>query len=125
VTRRPEVIGAPYNGHMSDRKSATTRAKEVTMPLVDDPIAPTTVGIRELRDHLSEYLDLVRAGTPVSVTDHGLAIATIVPMRFSKRTLELVAQGKARLPTLPKGNPEEWPMIEIEGGLTPFLDEVR
>ena len=116
---------ASYNSHMGDRKGATTRAKEATTPLVDDPTVPTRVGIRDLRDHLSEYLDLVKAGTPVSVTDHGQAIATIVPMRFSKRTLELVAQGKARLPTLPKGDPEAWPMIEIEGGLTPFLDEVR
>jgi prevent-host-death family protein len=110
---------------MSERNSATKRTKEVSLPLVDDQMVPTTVGIRDLRDHLSEYLDLVKGGTPVSVTDHGQAIATIVPMRFSKRTLELVAQGKARLPTLPKGNPEEWPMIEIEGGLTPYLDEVR
>jgi prevent-host-death family protein len=98
---------------------------EVTAALNVAPSLPTTVGIRDLRDHLSQYLDLVKAGTPISVTDHGRAIATIVPMRFSQRTQELVAQGKARLPTLPKGNPEDWPMIEIEGGLTPYLKEVR
>ena len=30
-------------------------------------------------------------------------IATIVPMRFSERTMELYRQGRVNLPTLPKG----------------------
>ena len=32
------------------------------------------VGVRELRDHLSRYLDQVRDGTEVVVTDRGQAI---------------------------------------------------
>ena len=115
--------GGSYNGHMSERKSATRRSKEATTALDVAPPLPTTVGVRDLRGHLSRYLDLVKAGTAISVTDDGLAIATIVPTR-PQRTLDLVAQGKARLPALPKGNPEDWRMIEIEGGLTPYLNEV-
>ena len=37
------------------------------------------VGIRDLRSRLSEYLEEVRAGTTIVVTDHGRQVARIVP----------------------------------------------
>ena len=36
------------------------------------------VGIKELRDGLSRYLDRVRKGGTITVTDHGRPIARIV-----------------------------------------------
>lgn len=38
------------------------------------------VGIRELRDNLSRYVDEVRGGSEVTVTDHGRAVARLVPL---------------------------------------------
>jgi prevent-host-death family protein len=38
-----------------------------------------TVGVRELRAHLSRYLEHVRSGARLVVTDRGRAIATISP----------------------------------------------
>lgn len=38
-----------------------------------------SVGIRELKNRLSEYLRLVRAGEELLVTDHGRVIAQIGP----------------------------------------------
>jgi prevent-host-death family protein len=38
------------------------------------------VGVRELRNHLSQYLDRVRAGEVLVVTDRGRAIARVTPM---------------------------------------------
>ena len=38
------------------------------------------VGIKELRDGLSRYLDRVRAGGTITVTDHGRPIARIRPV---------------------------------------------
>ena len=110
---------------MSDRKSATKRAAEATTPL--EPVADedVTAGIRELRDHLSRYLELVKSGRTVTVTEHGTVIATIVPMRFSKRTMELYRQGRVGLPTLPKGDPREWDKVDVEGGLADILLEMR
>lgn len=110
---------------MSERKSATKRTGEATSPLEADPGMPTTVGIRELRDHLSRYLDLVKAGVAVTVTEHGRVIGTIMPMQFEERTLELYREGKVILPTLPPGDPAEWPLIHVEGGLQDILREVR
>ena len=51
------------------------------------------VGVRELRNHLSRYLERVRAGNELVVTDRGHAIARVVPVE-SERTLDrLIAEG--------------------------------
>jgi prevent-host-death family protein len=39
-----------------------------------------SVGIRELRNHLSRYLRRVKAGEQVTVKERGRAIAQLVPM---------------------------------------------
>lgn len=39
-----------------------------------------TVGVRELKNSLSSYLDRVRAGETVTVSDRGRPIALIVPL---------------------------------------------
>jgi prevent-host-death family protein len=38
-----------------------------------------SVGIRELRQHLSRYLDRVKAGEDLIVTEHGHEVARLVP----------------------------------------------
>ncbi len=38
-----------------------------------------TVGLRELKNRLSEYVRLVRAGRPVVVTDRGQVVAELRP----------------------------------------------
>lgn len=110
---------------MSERKSATKWTREATAPLAEDAPGATSVGIRELRDHLSRYLDLVKGGAPVTITDHGRVIATIVPLRFPERTMELYRQGKVNLPTLPKGNPADFHRTNVEGGVQDILKDIR
>jgi prevent-host-death family protein len=110
---------------MSDRKSAIIRVGEATTPLDVDDAGPLTAGVRELRDHLSRYLDEVKAGRSVTVTDHGTVIATIVPMRFSERTMQLYREGKVELPTLPKRPASEFKRVHVEGGIQDILREVR
>lgn len=93
---------------------------------LETSIAPSpSVGIRELRNHLSQYLEQVKAGAAITVTEHGRVIATIVPMAFSRHMLKLAAEGKVRLPTLPPGRAADFPKIEVEGGLSDLLREVR
>ena len=38
-----------------------------------------TVGVRELRQNLSRYLDRVKAGEDLLVTEHGRVVARLVP----------------------------------------------
>lgn len=63
------------------------------------------VGIRELKNRLSEYVRLVREGEVVMVTDRGQVVAELRPpgpgeelAKRYPRLVEMVRQGKARLP---------------------------
>ena len=73
---------------------------------------PATVGVRDLRDHLSQYLDQVKRGRQLVVTDHGRRVARLIPADdLPDRLGELLASGRAeaprsesrRLPRLIKG----------------------
>jgi prevent-host-death family protein len=58
-----------------------------------------SVGIRELKTHLSRHLKRVRAGARLVVTDHGRSVATINPVDVPAdvdRAHQLVAAGHAR-----------------------------
>lgn len=119
------MIGGLYNGYMTERKSATKRTAEATTPLDADDARTLTVGVRDLRDHLSRYLAEVKAGRSIAVTEHGTVIGTIVPMRFSERTMELYREGKVNLPTLPKRPASEIKRVHVEGGIQDILREVK
>ena len=40
---------------------------------------PENVGVRELRQNLSKYLDRVKAGEALTVTEHGHEVARLIP----------------------------------------------
>ncbi len=44
---------------------------------------PTTVGIRELKAKLSSFVDQVKAGATVTITEGGKPVGRIVPMKPS------------------------------------------
>ena len=57
-----------------------------------------TIGIRELKTHLSRHLKRVRAGTRLLVTERGRSIATITPVDVVADVdwaHQLVAEGHA------------------------------
>lgn len=75
----------------------------------------TTVGIRELKDNLSEYIRQVERGRKVAVTSHGRVVAELVPPGTAdkpakkkplSRFEQLVAEGVIR-PPLEDGDPLE------------------
>ncbi len=51
------------------------------------------VGVRELRDHLSRYLNQLRAGGEVVVTARGRAIARVVPVGGERTIDKLICEG--------------------------------
>lgn len=51
------------------------------------------IGIRELRDGLSKHLARVRAGETIVVTDHGTAVARLVPLQGERAIDRLVHAG--------------------------------
>jgi|tagenome__1003787_1003787.scaffolds.fasta_scaffold19288468_2 prevent-host-death family protein len=82
----------------------------------------TSVGVRELRDHLSKHLAEVQDGHPVTITDHGKPIAKIVPIGPSTFD-RLIAEGKITPPKRPK-RPARRP-IKANGSVSELLDEQR
>jgi prevent-host-death family protein len=81
-----------------------------------------SVGVRELRDHLSRHLAEVQEGHSLTITDRGTPIARIVPVGPS--TLDqLIAEGRVRPPQRRK-RPAR-PPIKVKGTVSDFLDEQR
>jgi len=55
----------------------------------------TRIGVRELRQHASRYIDMVKAGETVEVTDRGELVALLVsPSRAESARDRLVASGR-------------------------------
>lgn len=66
----------------------------------------TEVGIRELKNGLSDFIDRVEAGEIVTVTRRGKPVARVIPTGISPGMARVVADGKVRWsgrkPRLPK-----------------------
>lgn len=60
----------------------------------------TTVGIRELKNNLSRYVDEARAGHDVVITDRGRPVARLAPLSPVEAHLhDLLASGVVTPPT--------------------------
>ena len=78
----------------------------------------TRIGIRELRDTLTQTIRRVRGGESVAVTHDGIPVALIVPYP-EDRLSQLIAEGKVRpalkpLYPLPEAVPVTGPMTASE-----------
>ena len=74
-------------------------SKAYTSPMPKAPHRqPREVGIRELREHLSRFLDEVQAGRELIVTDRGRPVARIVGTPGESWVDELVTAGIVTLP---------------------------
>jgi prevent-host-death family protein len=56
---------------------------------------PARVGVRELRQNLSVYLDRVKAGETLEVTEHGRPVARLAPNPPEKLSIldQMIADG--------------------------------
>ncbi|WP_018157255.1 type II toxin-antitoxin system Phd/YefM family antitoxin [Demetria terragena] len=81
------------------------------------------VGVRELRDTLSRRLAEVREGHTITVTDHGRAVARIVPVDGPTRLEQLIAEGLARPANTSKQQAP--PPIRTQGTVSDLIDDQR
>ncbi|MFT0848325.1 type II toxin-antitoxin system prevent-host-death family antitoxin [Actinomycetaceae bacterium L2_0104] len=81
-----------------------------------------SVGIRDLRANLSNYLKQVRSGEKFTITDHGQAIATLQPIEAPSRIEALLAEGIAKAPSQSKPLPTP---VEIGGTVSDLVAEQR
>ncbi len=81
------------------------------------------VGIRALRDGLSQHLAEVRRGRTVTVTDHGTVIARIVPAGAPTPLERLIAEGRVR-PATRRKRPAPEP-VAVTGLVSDLVAEQR
>lgn len=69
------------------------------------------VGVRELRQNLSVYLERVKAGEALEVTERGHPVAVLAPLMDPEDPIErLRAQGRLKPATLP------WSTLPVPAG---------
>lgn len=89
-------------GHVTDpvqRSRISSRVKKLRATIRSRRSDPAGVGIRELRESMSEYLDRVKNGESLTVTEHGAAVARLVPVDVPIGIDQLVAEGRVAWPT--------------------------
>jgi prevent-host-death family protein len=85
----------------------------------------STVGIAELRQNLSTYLQRVAKGERLLVTDHNRPVAELGPPPATGAALDrLIAEGRVTRP-LRRGLPEPLRLDGDPYALSRALDEVR
>jgi prevent-host-death family protein len=85
-----------------------------------------TVGVRELRQNLSVYLDRVKKGEALTVTEHGAAVAILRPLPTAPTVLaRLVAEGRATVPTRSLRNLPRPLTVTLKKPLTEIVDDIR
>jgi prevent-host-death family protein len=75
---------------------------------------PVEVGVRELRDHLSSWLDRVEAGDEVIITDRGRPVARLTPTSGRARLDRLIDEGIVTPAKRPR-RPLPPPTIRLRG----------
>lgn len=91
-----------------------------------------TVGLRELKNRLSEYVSRVRAGASVMVTDRGQPVAELRPVsveersRFRRLSMEDLVRAGLLTPGKPN-HPKLYPLMTRLGrrSSSELLDEER
>lgn len=81
------------------------------------------VGVRELHDRLSEYLDRVERGSDVVVTRRGQPIARLSPVDGDDALEQLVQRGLVAPPTAPR-RPRR-PRVKARGSVSELVAEQR
>jgi prevent-host-death family protein len=85
-------------------------------------MARQRVGIREIRQNLSVYLERVKHGEALEITEHGHPVAILQPLpRIEGALQRLIAEGRVYPPTRPRG---ELPPLLIPPPGAPTSEQV-
>lgn len=89
------------------------------------PSQSSSVGVRELRQNLSVYLDRVKAGETLAVTEHNRVVATLRPAPPMTSLERLVAEGLGTPASRPFGDLSATPRRKLKTPLSRVLDQQR
>jgi len=72
-----------------------------------------SVGVKELKSKLSSYVDKVRHGEEIVITEHGKEVALVIPVTKERKAVKaLLEMGRAKWAG---GKPEGLEGIKIKG----------
>ena len=83
------------------------------------------MGVRELRDHLSGWLEAVSAGREILITDRGKPVARIVPVGGRRKLDELIADGLVSAAERPVEPADSRSPIPVRGSVSDIVIEQR
>jgi prevent-host-death family protein len=87
------------------------------------------VGVREIRQNLSVYLERVKRGEALEITERGHPVAVLAPVpERGSLVARLAADGRATTPTISPqdlGQPEAWPVQPGTPTLSQILEAMR
>jgi prevent-host-death family protein len=83
------------------------------------------VGIRELRAGLSRWIDQVRSGEELVVTDRGTPVARVVPIERTSAYERLVAAGLLVLPRVGRRERRRPAPVRTDGPVSDLVAERR
>lgn len=83
------------------------------------------VGVRQLKNSLSRYLERVRAGETVLVTSRGRPVARIIPTSLPEGIARLMAEGRLTWSGRRFTAPERVPELEPGPPLSDYIAEDR
>ena len=83
--------------------------------------APLEVGVRELRDHLSRWLNEVKAGSELVITERGRPVARLVPAAGPTSLDDLIAAGIVTPPTKRREPASTFARVKTHGDVLEFV----
>jgi prevent-host-death family protein len=87
--------------------------------------AMAEVGVAELRRTLKEWLDHVRAGDDVIITERGRAVARLTAVESTSLLDRLVAEGRVSRPTASRPKAAGAPRVRSRGSVSELITEER
>jgi prevent-host-death family protein len=81
-------------------------------------------GVRELRDHLSRFLAVVKGGQEITVTDHGKAVARLIPLEEPRVLDRLIEEGRVT-PSRVSKRPRTGRRVRSNEPVSTLVDEQR
>ena len=84
------------------------------------------IGVREARQNLSVYLDRVKAGEALEITERGVPVALLAPLPGRTGVVgRLAAEGRATPARNPSTNVGPALKVALPRALTEILDDLR
>jgi prevent-host-death family protein len=83
------------------------------------------VGIRDFRSQLSRWIEVVKGGSDVLITDRGRPVARLIPATSSRPLDRLIALGLVQPPSAPRRPIDGQRRVPVKGSVSELVADQR